>query len=66
MAFVAATPGTLVHKALLVHLFLRLAAVVLMVRGLVEIGRQMPTALAPGESGDDFDLQLEVAPSDRR
>lgn len=66
MAFVAATPGTLVHKTLLVHLFLRLAAVVLMVRGLVEIGRQVPTAPAPGESGDDFDLKLEVAPTDRR
>jgi hypothetical protein len=48
MAFTEATRNTDTHKALLVHLVLRLAAVVLMVYGLIEMGKRK--RLAAGES----------------
>jgi hypothetical protein len=55
VAFAEATRNTDLHKALLVHLVLRVTAVALMVFGLIEFGKRKRLADeqgAPGQAGD--------------
>jgi len=53
LAFAEATPNTDLHKALLVHLVLRVAAVALMVYGLIEIGKQERLPSESNSSGEN-------------